>query len=87
MLTPDAGFDLLLTDIALGAGMRGTRLAVEAQRRLPQLAVLLTSGFSAAMLDADRDSPPDRELLRKPYTRAALARAITRALSRAALAS
>ena len=80
-LGSDADFDLLLTDIALGPGMRGTQLAAQAQRRFPNLAVLLMSGFSADLLDADRDSPPTWELLRKPYTREELARAIATVLS------
>ena len=75
-LGPNATFDLLLTDIALGAGMRGTQLAALAQKRFPSLAVLLMSGFSSELLDADRDSPPTWELLRKPYSRDELARAI-----------
>ena len=70
------GFDLLLTDIALGAGMRGTRLAALAQERFPAMAVLLMSGFSTELLEADRDSPPTWDLLRKPYSRDELARAI-----------
>jgi PAS domain S-box-containing protein len=78
LLQPDAPFDLLLSDIALGAGMRGTQLAAQAQQRLPQLAVLLMSGYSSELLDADRDAPPEWELLRKPYTRDELARAIAR---------
>ena len=77
-LTPDAPFELLLSDIALGVGMRGTQLAALAQQRLPRLGVLLMSGFSAELLDADRDSPPSWELLRKPCSRAELARAIAR---------
>ncbi|WP_428419699.1 PAS domain S-box protein [Methylibium sp.] len=77
-LGPDAHFDLLLTDIALGPGMRGTQLAAEAQRRHPGLAILLMSGFSVELLDADRDAPPTWELLRKPFGRPELARAITR---------
>ncbi|WP_280156044.1 PAS domain S-box protein [Piscinibacter sp. XHJ-5] len=79
-LVPETRFDLLLTDIALGPGMRGTQLAKEAQRRFPDMAILLMSGFSAELLDADRDSPPAWELLRKPYTREELARAIARAV-------
>lgn len=79
-LTPAARFDLLLTDIALGPGMRGTALAAEAQRRFPNLAILLMSGFSAELLDADRDSPASWELLRKPYNREELAGAIARVL-------
>jgi DNA-binding NtrC family response regulator len=81
LLTPDARFDLLLTDIALGAGMRGTELARLAQARQPGLAVLLMSGFSAELLDADRDSPPSWELLPKPYSRGQLAQAIARVLA------
>ena len=73
-------FDLLLTDIALGAGMRGTELAALAQARKPSLGVLLMSGFSSELLEADRDSPPAWELLRKPYGRADLARAMASAL-------
>ena len=75
-LGPNATFDLLLTDIALGAGMRGTQLAALAQKRFPKMAVLLMSGFSSELLDADRDSPQTWELLRKPYSRDELARAI-----------
>ena len=79
-LGQNAKFDLLLTDIALGAGMRGTQLAAQAQKRFPQMAILLMSGFSAELLEADRDAPPNWELLRKPYTREELARAIARAV-------
>ena len=81
LLEPGASFELLLTDIALGAGMRGTQLAVEAQRRFPDLPILLMSGYSAELLEADRESPPDWELLRKPFTRAELTRAIVSVLA------
>ncbi|MCY4754760.1 PAS domain S-box protein [Pelomonas aquatica] len=81
LLEPGAAFQLLLTDIALGSGMRGTELAGLAQARLPALPVLLTSGFPAELLDADRDSPPGWELLQKPYSRNELAQAIARALA------
>jgi PAS domain S-box-containing protein len=80
LLTPQADFDLLLSDIALGAGMRGTELARIAQQRLPGLAILLMSGFSSELLDADRESPADWELLPKPYSRGELAQAMARAL-------
>jgi PAS domain S-box-containing protein len=80
-LEANPNFDLLLTDIALGAGMRGTELARQAQTRKPLLKILLMSGFSAELLEADRDSPPQWELLRKPCTRAELARAIVGSLN------
>jgi PAS domain S-box-containing protein len=79
------GIDLLLSDIALGAGMRGTELAARAQALRPQMAVLLMSGFSADLLDADQTSPPDWELLRKPYTREELGAAIARVAAAAGL--
>jgi PAS domain S-box-containing protein len=77
MLSPDATFDLLLTDIALGAGMRGTELALQVQQRLPKLPVLLMTGFSSAVIE----TPPGWDVLRKPYTRAELARAIGKVLA------
>jgi PAS domain S-box-containing protein len=76
-----ASFDVLLTDIALGAGMRGTQLATEAQRRLPDLAILLMSGYPAELLEADRDAPPSWELLQKPFSRSELARSIATVIS------
>jgi PAS domain S-box-containing protein len=79
-LGPTASFDLLLTDIALGAGMRGTELAARVQDRFPALAILLMSGFSSELQGADRDSPPSWELLRKPCSREELAAAIAQVL-------
>jgi PAS domain S-box-containing protein len=75
-------FDLLLSDIALGPGRRGTELAGLAQDRTPELRVLLMSGYSAELIDADGNSPPDWALLPKPYSRADLARGIAAALDR-----
>ena len=74
-------FDLLLTDIALGAGIRGTELAAQAQERFPDLAIVLMSGYSAELLEADRASPPAWELLRKPCTREELRDAVARVVS------
>ncbi len=80
-LSREGGFDLLLSDIALGPGMRGTQLAAQVQQRLPRIAVLLMSGYSAELLDADREAPPEWELLRKPYTRSELAHALAKLLA------
>jgi PAS domain S-box-containing protein len=81
LLGPENRFDVLLSDIALGPGLRGTELAAQARQHFPELAVLLMSGFSAELLDADRDSPPDWELLRKPYGRDELAQALARVIA------
>ena len=80
LLSPAERFELLVTDIALGAGMRGTELAARVSESSPTTAILLMSGFSSELLDADRDSPPAWELLRKPCSREELARAIASAL-------
>ncbi|MDL2336297.1 MAG: PAS domain S-box protein [Pseudomonadota bacterium] len=72
--------NVLLTDIALGAGMRGSELARQVQSRWPSVAVLLMSGYSAELLQAQTGGAAAWELLRKPYERAELARAIARAL-------
>jgi CheY-like chemotaxis protein len=73
-------FDLLLSDIALGPGMRGTELARRAVVHSPELAVLLMSGYSSELLlGADGSAEASEwELLRKPFTRAELARAIAK---------
>ena len=73
--------DVLLSDIVLGAGMRGTQLAAIAQQRLPRLAVLLMSGYSAELLKADRDAPASWELLRKPFTRDELAASMAKLIA------
>lgn len=80
LLVESAGFALLLSDIALGPGMRGTELAAQARARLPAIAVLLMSGYSEDLIAADRDSPPDWELLQKPFGRDELAAAMARLL-------
>ena len=80
ILDVGAGFDVLVTDIALGTGMRGTSLAAYAQERLPALGVLLMSGYSAELFDADRESPPKWQLLHKPFSRDELARGVAKAI-------
>jgi CheY-like chemotaxis protein len=77
----EPAFDLLLSDISLGTGMRGTELAAHMQQRAPSVAILLMSGFSSELIEADRDMPQSWELLPKPCTRQELAAAITRVLT------
>jgi PAS domain S-box-containing protein len=74
----DAPFDVLLSDVALGSGLRGTELAQRAQRRQPGLAVLLMSGFATELL---REGAPLRwEVLAKPFTAERLAQALAAAV-------
>lgn len=72
-------FDLLVTDIMLPRGMNGVALACEARRMFPRLGVVLMSGyhgFDTTLLDAVRPAA----ILRKPFTRADLERAMATAL-------
>ncbi|CAN7702814.1 PAS domain S-box protein [Pseudorhodoferax sp. LjRoot39] len=80
-LQAGAGFDLLLSDIALGSGMRGTELAWQAQQLRADLPVLLMSGFSTELIEADREIAAAWKVLPKPFSRQELARAVARALA------
>jgi PAS domain S-box-containing protein len=68
---------VLFSDVMLGPGMDGRRLAEEARKLRPGLAVLLASGYEQSAESAV-DAP---ELLRKPYRREQLAAALERVLS------
>ncbi|MDM0078612.1 PAS domain S-box protein [Variovorax sp. J2P1-59] len=73
-LASNQDIDLLLTDILLGVGARGTELANAAHVLRPKLPVLLMSGYSGELLHESEG----RELLRKPFTRADLEHAMAR---------
>ena len=69
----------LFTDVMLGGGMNGARLAIEARAAHPELAVLLTSGYEDAQL-LEQSRTREHALLRKPYSREDLAAALRRCL-------
>jgi PAS domain S-box-containing protein len=73
-----SGFDLLLTDVMMPE-LSGDQLAERAVGRRPGLAVLFMSGYAQDLLGR----PPEarRHFLAKPFTRAALARAVRAALA------
>jgi CheY-like chemotaxis protein len=75
-LAPGAAtFDLLLSDVVLGPGLRGTELAQRARELRPGLPVLLMSGYAWGAVEV-----PGLPLLRKPFTREQLAQSIRQAL-------
>jgi CheY-like chemotaxis protein len=74
--------DLLFTDVMMPGGVTGTELAAEAERQLPSLKILLTTGYSEApSLDSARRAVA---LLRKPYRTRELARTVRETLDTAA---
>ena len=72
----DANIDLVFSDILMPGGMNGLELADIVRRRFPQIAVLLTTGYSSSAQDAVRRG---FEVLQKPYDIAALERALREA--------
>jgi len=65
--------DLVFSDILMPGGMNGLELADTLRRRSPQIAVLLTTGYSSSAQDAVRRG---FEVLQKPYDIATLQRAL-----------
>jgi len=77
MLDAHPEIDLILTDVMMPE-MTGTELAAEVRRRRPRVPVLFVTGYVGEAGDADELI--GGELLRKPFTVAALAHAVETAL-------
>jgi PAS domain S-box-containing protein len=75
-LKSNGGVDLMITDFAM-PGMNGAQLAEAAHKLLPNLPVLLATGYAEMPKGASIDLPR----LGKPYSQAQLAREIGRLLS------
>lgn len=71
--------DLLLSDVRLGRGLDGVDLAAQVRQRLPRIAVILMSGYSAELLDLSR-LPAEYRFLGKPFTPEQLQHEVTVAL-------
>lgn len=72
--------DVLLTDVVLADGMRGTALAQVVQDDFPNVGVLLMSGYTSEDPNVDHKTAQDFTLLNKPIMRKDLAAAIDRAI-------
>ncbi len=68
--------DLLFTDVVMPGPLRSPELARKARERLPQIAVLFTSGYTDNAIVHGGRLDEGIELLSKPYTREALARKV-----------
>lgn len=75
--------DLLLTDIVLPGPMNGLDIAVAARRIRPRLPVLLASGYADPSSNGAAALLAELPLLRKPFRRADLLRAVLAAVVRA----
>ena len=79
IIVGNEAFDLLMTDIVM-PGMNGIELARAARERRRHLKVLLTSGFPDLKGTIGTDAALCHAILRKPYCRDELCRAINAAL-------
>jgi signal transduction histidine kinase len=65
--------DILFSDIVMPGGINGAELAAETRRLRPSIKVLLTSGYTGAILTGEHGLPADMPVLGKPYRRDELA--------------
>lgn len=73
--------DLLFTDVVMPGDLKSPELARLARKRLPEIGVLFTSGYTENSIVHGGRLDPGVELLSKPYTREALARKVRHVLS------
>jgi CheY-like chemotaxis protein len=72
--------DVILSDIVMAGGMSGYDLARWAKDNAPHIKVILTTGYAAEEASNDPAELIDAPILRKPYPRADLAKALRNAL-------
>jgi CheY-like chemotaxis protein len=66
-LAQEPGIEVILTDVLM-PGMNGVDLAREARRLLPDLDVILLSGFPSTAMDTSAGEPGEFKFLMKPFT-------------------
>ncbi|WP_426612510.1 PAS domain S-box protein [Bradyrhizobium sp. McL0616] len=83
LVVVDSGIpiDLIFTDVMMPGSLRSPDLARKAKERLPNVAVLFTSGYTQNAIVHGGRLDPGVELLAKPYTRESLARKIRHVLA------
>ena len=81
VLSLDDSFDLLFTDLVMPGGVSGVELARRVRRAFgSDLKVLLTSGYPQDEVEKVWQPDADMLLLRKPYRRQELEKAVQEAL-------
>ncbi|RVU14316.1 hybrid sensor histidine kinase/response regulator [Methylobacterium oryzihabitans] len=73
--------DVLFTDVVMPGTLKSPELARKARERLPDIAVLFTSGYTENSIVHGGRLDAGVELLSKPYTREALARKVRHVLA------
>lgn len=81
MLEQHPAVDLLFTDVVMPGSLDGRQLAEAAQRLLPDLPVLFTSGYTEDAIVHQGRLGPGMALLTKPYRLPELAASLAAALA------
>jgi CheY-like chemotaxis protein len=87
VLETGTSIDLIFTDVVMPGQVRSTELARQARERLPNTAVLFTSGYTENSIVHGGRLDEGVELLSKPYTREALAQKIRQVLRKRGLSA
>jgi PAS domain S-box-containing protein len=81
ILRSGAAIDLVLSDVVMAGGLSGFDVARWVRANAPSVKILLTSGYAGEALRGEAALVPEPALLRKPYSRSELARALRQALA------
>jgi PAS domain S-box-containing protein len=81
ILARTPNIDMVFSDLVMPGGISGFALAQQVRERHPGTHVILTSGYSAELLEQAELAELDLKVLRKPYRQAELARAFRAALA------
>jgi CheY-like chemotaxis protein len=80
LIDENPDIDLVFTDMVLPAGLSGAEIASEARKRLPDIRILFTSGYSENYLDTSGSNQEADQILRKPYRKRDMANIVKSAL-------
>jgi PAS domain S-box-containing protein len=82
ILAATPGVEIVFSDLVMPGGMSGFDLARQVRETYPHVHLILTSGYSAELMNQADIAQLDLQVLRKPYRQAELARAFRAAFSR-----
>jgi PAS domain S-box-containing protein len=81
VLSETPGVEIVFSDLVIPGAMSGFDLARQVRDHYPGARVILTSGYSAGLMDQADIAQLDLKVLRKPYRQSELARAFRAALA------
>jgi PAS domain S-box-containing protein len=79
-LSAPGQFDLVLSDVVMPGGMSGFDLAAWVKSHRPEIQIILASGYAEGVLPTPVGDESPQAILRKPFSRAELARILRRTL-------